>query len=319
MINHIFTTIVRYLHPYSSVKFWHTTIAPVEYEYPLMEDYYIDFTAKIDYSGPYDSNGIPILDYFGLVGRQYNPCAVAQWGLGAWQSWRRENNSTAEKKFWDAAYWLKENITVINQNQGYWYYKFDFDSYSQKAPWASALAQAQGISVLLRAAKISADKAQWADFAKLALNGLITPVENGGLLGRIDGKEIFEEVVADRPTAILDGMLFAIMGLQDYCYFFPNDKSAASLLARMYKNIEILLPRYDLKYWSRADLYMELPPMPASFFYHRLHIAQLKVLGILTNNMIFLSTSEKWYRYEKNPFFRFKALIKKLIFKFTRY
>src|ERR1700722_14998634 len=43
--------------------------------------YYMAFREKADYSGPHDANGIPMLDYRGAIGLQYNPIAIAQWGL----------------------------------------------------------------------------------------------------------------------------------------------------------------------------------------------------------------------------------------------
>ena len=30
----------------------------------------------------HDADGIPLLDYHGNIGLQYNPIAIAQWGLG---------------------------------------------------------------------------------------------------------------------------------------------------------------------------------------------------------------------------------------------
>ena len=39
------------------------------------------FREKADYAGHHDPNGIPMLDYRGAIGLQYNPIAIAQWGL----------------------------------------------------------------------------------------------------------------------------------------------------------------------------------------------------------------------------------------------
>ena len=40
------------------------------------------FFEKADYVGPHDADGIPLLDYHGNIGLQYNPIAISQWGLG---------------------------------------------------------------------------------------------------------------------------------------------------------------------------------------------------------------------------------------------
>ena len=44
-------------------------------------EYYMSFREKADYAGHYDAGGIPMLDYRGAIGLQYNPIAIAQWGL----------------------------------------------------------------------------------------------------------------------------------------------------------------------------------------------------------------------------------------------
>lgn len=316
MFNRVFMTLQRYLHPRGAVSFWHTPIKSVFYKYKDLEDYYIDLTEKTKYKGPFDENGLPILDYFGFIGRQYNPCAIAQWGLGGYQRYAR-GDQEAEKIFISAANWLRNHLQVDDQGRGYWWYRFDFDAYGLKAPWGSALAQAQGMSLLLRAFRVWGDPGD-LELAKQACAAMLSPVNDGGLLLKFDGCTVLEEVVADRPTAILDGLIFAIFGLADYCYLI-DDENAKKILKDCLKSLEILLPRYDLEYWSRADLYSSKPPMPASKFYHDLHVLQLRVLYEMTGNTTFLHFSEKWDIARKKKVNQFKAFFNKLVFKFRHY
>ena len=39
------------------------------------------FESKANYNGHYDNNGIPLLNYHGDIGLQYNPIAISQWSL----------------------------------------------------------------------------------------------------------------------------------------------------------------------------------------------------------------------------------------------
>lgn len=316
MKNRMLMTLARYLHPRGAVSFWHTRIGPVYYSFEALEDYYIDLSEKNHYKGPYDRDGIPLLDYFGSIGRQYNPCAVAQWGLGAWQQWQR-GNGDAESSFRCAVEWLRSNLSVDDKGRGFWWYRFDFDAYGLRAPWASALAQAQGISLLLRAYKVDRDEHD-LERARQACAAMLSPIEEGGLLREFEGYTVLEEVVADRPTAILDGIIFAIFGLQDFC-FVVDDADARETLERCYRSLALLVPRYDLGYWSRADLYSLDPPMPASIFYHRLHVAQLKVLSKLRENPVFADYAQRWEAMLSSPLNRTRALGKKMAFKFLHY
>lgn len=317
MGSRILMTLARYLHPRGAVSFWHTPLEPVRYAYATLDDYYIDLRAKTGYAGPYDAAGIPVLDYFGAIGRQYNPCAVAQWGLGAFQRWRR-GEAAAERSFRLAAQWLRANLDADARGRGFWWYRFDFDAYGLRSPWASALAQAQGISLLLRAYRSGGDSGDLLR-ARQACAAMLSPVEDGGLRLEHEGCTLLEEVVSDRPTGILDGLIFAVFGLQDYCFVVTDDSAAQAVLGRCYDSLAKLLPRYDLGYWSRADLYSEVPPMPASGFYHGLHVAQLEVLADLTGRPVFANYAQRWAGLARSPLNRLRATAGKVVFKFRHY
>jgi hypothetical protein len=309
-------TLSRYFLPNGSVSFWHTELRPIFYSYPTLQDYYIDFTAKTHYDGPYDSQGIPLLDYKGAIGRQYNPCAVAQFALGWFTRWKR-GDATARTRFEKTACWLHDRLAIDSVGHGWWWYHFDFDAYGLTSPWKSALAQGQGISVLLRAYKEFGDD-RYLKAAHAAYAGMVTPVEQGGLLRHFDGGIILEEVIADRPTAILDGLMFAIFGVQDFC-FATGDEGASKLRHECLGTLERLLPRFDLHYWSRADLYHDAPPMIASPFYHRLHVAQLEVLRDLTGSVVFDQYARRWKEQDAHVWNRIRAIGNKAYFKLRYY
>ncbi|PYX50936.1 MAG: hypothetical protein DMG79_04580, partial [Acidobacteria bacterium] len=66
----------------SHLTFWHDT--PEENPKATVNElgeYYMPFVEKANYAGSYDSAGVPQLDYHGKIGRQYNPIAIAQYGL----------------------------------------------------------------------------------------------------------------------------------------------------------------------------------------------------------------------------------------------
>ena len=67
----------------SQLTFWHDQpqVNPGASVGQLGE-YYMPFLEKADYVGPYDADGIPLLNYHGNIGLQYNPIAISQWGLG---------------------------------------------------------------------------------------------------------------------------------------------------------------------------------------------------------------------------------------------
>ena len=110
------------------------------------------FAEKADYPGHYDSAGIPMLDYHGKIGLQYNPIAIAQWGLANYNLFRQNQNDERKKKFLAASDWLCGHLETTSHGLWVWNHHFDWEYRSPlKAPWYSALSQGQGISLLVRA------------------------------------------------------------------------------------------------------------------------------------------------------------------------
>ena len=84
----------------SHLTFWHET--PEENRNAHageLGEYYMVFAEKADYFGAYDSTGIPLLDYHGKIGVQHNPIAIAQYGLGNYNLFRRTADLNRSKKF----------------------------------------------------------------------------------------------------------------------------------------------------------------------------------------------------------------------------
>lgn len=313
----LWNKLARYLLPGTSVAFWHTPLSPVFYDLATLTDYPIDFTVKCNYRGPFDAAGVPMLNYMSPIGTRYNPCAVAQYALGWFRRWR-QGDETAREKFSRMADWIVERQKTTGARNGGWEYDFDLPEYGVQAPWISALAQAQCVAVLLRAAKFL-DNAKYTIAAAAGFELMVRPVQEGGTLLRCDEGVLLEEVVADRPTAILDGFMFAIFSVAEYVAGSPNGERYAPLLDECFATLERILPRYDLGYWSKGDLYHDAPPMIASAFYHRLHVSQLKILANHTGRAIFHEFARRWQSNAGNPVHRTRAFLNKVHFKLTRY
>jgi len=94
-LNYYRRIFAAYLTPQKShLTFWHEVPEVNERFRPgELGEYYMTFTAKADYPGQYDPAGIPLLDYHGKVGLRYNPIAIAQYGLGNYNLFRRTGDS----------------------------------------------------------------------------------------------------------------------------------------------------------------------------------------------------------------------------------
>ncbi len=304
----------------SHLTFWHETPA----ENPNsgrseLGQYYMLFTEKADYQGAYDSVGIPQLNYHGHIGLQYNPIAIAQYGLGNYNLWKQKGDPERQRKFFLIADWLRDHLEKNSQGLAVWNHHFNWEYRDTlKAPWYSALAQGQGISVLVRAWKDSGENL-YLEAARLALECFHKPVNEGGVAFTDECDDLwFEEYIVNPPTHILNGFIWATWGIYDYL-LATKDRSAQTLFERAVKTLLQNLDRYDLGFWSLYEQSGTRLPMLASTFYHHLHIVQLRIMHRLTSEQKFMEVADRWERYTQSRLNRTRALTYKAIFKLRHY
>ena len=134
----------------SQLSFWHgkpeINVVP---DLNQPRPYYMKFHYKADYNNHFDKRGIPLLNYHGDIGLQYNPIAIAQYGLGNYNLFLDTGDQSRLNKFILVSDWMVENLEINKYGVPVWHHHFDFE-YREllKAPWYSGLAQGLGISVL---------------------------------------------------------------------------------------------------------------------------------------------------------------------------
>lgn len=310
-----------YLTPRASqLSFWHDTprINPDSSDEPLRA-YYMLFSEKANYAGPCDSAGIPLLNYHGKIGLQYNPIAIAQWGLGNYNLYSQSRQLVFQDKLLAAADWLCSHLEQNDFGVWVWCHHFDWEYRATlKAPWYSGLAQGQGISLLLRAHRHTGDY-QYLGAAHRAFDAFLRPVETGGVtVTDQDGDLWFEEYIVRPPTHILNGFIWALWGVYDY-FLLTREESARKLWTRATQTLLRNLPRYDLGFWSLYEQSGTRFRMLASPFYHRLHVVQLRIMQRLTGEQKFGDYADKWDNYARSGAKRLRALFYKSAFKLCYY
>lgn len=300
----------------SQLSFWHETpaINPESDKYKL-GSYYMKFAEKAEYAGPFDAKGIPLLDYKGTIGKQYNPIAIAQYSLGNYNVYCGNKDSASLNRAVNAAEWLVDNLQQNSNSLWVWHHHFDWEYFrTLKSPWYSGLAQGQGISALLRVYAVTSNE-KYMDAARKAFESLLVPVEHGGVLYTgPDNYWWIEEYIVDPPTHILNGFIWGLWGVYDYM-LVTGDSKAEQLWQESLKTIIDNTHLFDTGYWSLYDLSQTAISNVASNFYHSLHIVQLRIMHRLTDNKFFGELADRWESYRNNPLNRKRAFIKKAVFK----
>ena len=304
----------------SHLTFWHETPAENPNATPTqLGEYYMLFAEKADYQGASDPSGIPLLDYRGQLGLQYNPIAIAQYGLGNYNLWRRTEDPVRRQKFFLVADWLCAHLEKNAHGLAVWQHHFDWEYRDTlKAPWYSALAQGQGISVLVRAYKDTQDS-RYLDAASGALASFHKSINEGGVAFTDERCDLwFEEYIVSPPTHILNGFIWAAWGIYDY-FLATKDNAAQALFFCAVQTMLRNLDRYDLGFWSLYEQSGTRLPMVASPFYHQLHIVQLRIMHRFTGEDAFAQVADRWQGYARSRSNRTRALCYKSAFKLCYY
>lgn len=223
--------------------------------------------------------------------------AIFQYGLAAYDLWLEFGEDHYLRKFQNCVEWAVSN----QRKNGSWE---AFYRQNPSHPF-SAMAQGEGISLLTRAYIRTKDE-RYLECAEKAFNFLLTDKTDGGVAEH-NGNDLFLYEFTYLPL-VLNGWIFASWGLLDY-YKITGDEKAENAWKSTIKTMAKKMPEFDTGYWS----YYNLGHALTSPFYHRLHIAQVKVMFKLTGEKAFETYAIRWQNQLNNPFKKLIAFIAKTI------
>jgi heparosan-N-sulfate-glucuronate 5-epimerase len=294
--------------------YWH--IDYPEYDFPYNgKNYFFDISKKATwFEGEFDKNGIYL--YKGSDGKNYySVINLAQYALGAYEEYLKTNEPKWYSEFIKHCDWLVNNQEEFKETQGVWINRYPMDVFNLKHEWSSALSQAFGISALTRAYRETGND-KYLEAAKKAMDAFYKNVKEGGVLFQKNDFICFEEYTTPTPSCVLNGHIFAIWSLFDMKELVKDEK-IENLYFKSIKSLAANIKRWDIGYWSRYDLWDKHYNV-ASYFYHKLHIKQLRILYKLTDNKVFKEYADKWESRKNNIIFSSYALIRKIIFRLKR-
>jgi hypothetical protein len=275
--------------------------------------YYLDFSNKSEYVGQFDERGIPLYR-LGNSAMFYHPIVICQYALGLFERiYLAEDDASAYRnKFIQQADWLLENTEFNGTGLG-WIINYDISDYNLKAPWMSAMAQGEAISVLTRAHLLTG-KEGYLNTAREALSLFEHSVSDGGVLNKFESYSIYEEYPSPRKTVgVLNGFIFSLFGLYDLVIHVEDEKSI-KLFNIGINTLSNIIKYYDIGYWSQYYLFDYPKNYPASYTYHVLCAEQLKALYHITEREIFLEYSERWSVQSKKRINKLRTLLTKIIY-----
>lgn len=269
----------------------------VAYSSKEVKGYYNDLREKVTIEGPsvLNTEQLPVLRLASGESVVF-PVAVFQYALGCYDLFLTQKTEIYKNKFLQCADWT---ITHMDDS-GRWN---NFSCIFPDHPFG-AMAQGEGVSVLLRAYTITHDET-YLLAARKAIDFMLTDISDGGTSLVNDEKLVLCEFTCS--PAVLNGWIFAWWGLYDYVLVTDDKGYYQSALMKSLNTLVNMLPQFDCAYWSMYDLDGKI----TSPFYHNLHIAQMQVMYDLTGNPIFRVYANKWESVQKNILCMTRAFVKK--------
>jgi hypothetical protein len=193
---------------------------------------------------------------------------------------------------------LRDNLAKRN-GFFYWEYTFEIEYPGglHKNPWFSAMAQGQGVSVLLRAF-CETRQQEYLSAAQKAIEPIFHDLSEGGISVVKQDDYIFPQEYPTSPASdILNGAIVAYIGVYEY-YRVTEELRVKQFCDKIIKTFLSVIDEYDIGYWSLYSRWPKKYLAPPR--YNSLHIAQLRALYLITGEEKFLEYSRKFESHQSN-------------------
>jgi hypothetical protein len=165
------------------------------------------------------------------------------------------------------------------------------NQYSLGKGWTSAMYQGQGISAFLRAYQLF-DNDEYLQIANKLFSYFRFSYGEGGVT-RLDkdGNIWLEEYPTEPPSYVLNGFIYAMLGIVDL-YRVTKNQAALQLFNRCLQTVVKNMRKYHVWYWS---LYDQGKSQLVSLYYQKnVHIPLMWIMYELTGIIIFKDYALKW-------------------------
>ncbi|XP_076472652.1 D-glucuronyl C5-epimerase-like [Babylonia areolata] len=171
--------------------------------------------------------------------------------------------------------------------------------------WYSAMAQGQAMSLLVRAYLVTSDP-RYLTSAVNAMKLFEISSEQGGVLAKfLDKYDWYEEYPTTPSSFVLNGFIYALLGLYDLKETAQGEPGAAAgqLYRAGIRSLKAMLLMFDTgsdTFYDLRHLSSGLEPNRARWDYHTTHINQLLQLVVIEEDEpLFRATAQRWMGYMK--------------------
>ena len=264
---------------------------------PDQSIYAVSGPLPLDDAGPHDATGVRMFVVNGVL--HDHPVAQAQYGLWLLDSYR----ITGDPAYLDRAVAQAQRIISKRVASGpAWFFPYDFDfalhqdatKGLERAPWFSAMAQGQALSLFVRLLQVTGDPSYRAAADATFLSFLASPSATRPWVAHVDpARNLWLEEFPQFPTSAsdftLNGHLFATFGLYDYVVL-TGDPRARQLWNGAVHTVSVVVPA-GIRNPGWISNYCVAHGHPSAR-YHAVHIEQLLRLHVITGSPVFANLAD---------------------------
>ncbi|MBA3900372.1 MAG: hypothetical protein H0X62_09220 [Bacteroidetes bacterium] len=256
--------------------------------------YYIDMRpAIIHYTeniwgGKFDEQGVPMISI--KKKHIYFPINIAQYGFMLHADWLISKDDSILETLKNCLNSLEREKTETEDTCVWWHHENNI-RYGIQAPWASAMAQGEVISFYLRMYQIL-NQEHLLNTAIKAYNFLKIDFKANGVRRYDNNGDLwFEEYPSEKPSFVLNGFIYAIFGLYDL-YRVTGMQDVKDDIDACITTLKNNIEKFNVGYWSLYDL--QKKELVRYYYQKNVHVPQMEVLYLLTQEPVFLKYKEKW-------------------------
>ena len=260
-----------------------------------------------------DADGLPMVAYDGVL--RYSPSVIAGEAVGYFSDWVSSGAAASWAIFLRDCDWLVDH----QASNGLWLYQFPYAG--QPVPWWSAMTQGQALSALTRAYQRTGNP-RYQIAAARALQPFTRSQSDDGVALEDVGYTWYEEYLPPQTPHILNGFMFALIGIYEYHQTF-RDQLSGSIWDTGFGTLKHVLPSFDTGDWScywlgpptstPASSLVSARTSPgsvssplgacrlASVMYQQIHVTQLRAIYAWTQNEVIGTYADRFARYLQSP------------------
>jgi hypothetical protein len=273
--------------------------------------YYNDFKRKVVWTGAWQ-DGIPTLYVPTWQRHIVFPIMALQFGLGSLDTYLLGQDRACLRNVRQVTRWI---LGAINSQGCFNNYFSAFDPAHQYYSDNSSMAQGEALSFLIRVEREQLVEVSLLPQVSAAIRkifeNMVRPVEEGGTMLRKGEELFFCEVCRKDSYVILNGWIYSIFGLWDYCDWCRDSDASWAL-----NNTLSSLQRHVASYirsdgWNLYDNRGRI----CSPFYQSVHVSLFDALRRLTGDDTFgrvFETSARAYTAVNRTRFTFHKIAEKL-------